>query len=258
MSERLGPVAGAFAVFVTLALAGAVVAVAPGNQRIAAAGIAVALLCSCAPLLAALLGTRAGHGTMRRVTLPDDAGPAVTTIVRIGDEPAEIARSTVALAGLAGPTIVISTDASRVEGMASLVDSVHCDADIGLALHDATRAAQSDAVLLVSGRAVPRPEVCTRAATLLDDETGWVTGTTRPFAHDRFVSDRRDVVGAALRRRSVSNLVLWESDATLLRRDLLVDHDLGASRSWGSWLRARAAEGSRGCSIDDALSMRAA
>ena len=262
VSERLGPVAEAFAVFLTLALAATVVALAPGNQPIAAAGIAFALMCSCAPLLAALLGAllgaRSGHGTVRRVTLPAEPGPVVTTIVKIGDEPAEIARSTVALAGLAGPTIVISTDPSRVEGMDSLADSVHCDADIDRALHDAAEAARSDAVLLVSGRAVPRPDVCARAATLLDDETGWVTGTTRPFAHDRFVSDRRDVVGAALRRRSVTDLVLWESDATLVRRDLLVDHGLGASRSWGSWLRARATEGEHGCSIDDALSMRAA
>ena len=208
-----------------------------------------------------LLGRRHRSGAVRRVQLPTESrssAATVTTIVRVGDEPPEITRSTVALAGRAGPTIVVATDPARVEGLAPLAESVHTDPDIARAVRDAARAASTDAVLLVSARAVPSAEVCAQAAALLDDETGWVTGTTVPLTRDQFVSDRRDVVGAALRRRSVADLVLWESDATLVRRDLLTEHELGASRSRGSWLRARAAEGVHGCSVDDALSMRAA
>ena len=261
MSERLGPVAEALAALVTLGVAVVTVVVAPGNQRVPAAGIAVALVWSCASLFAALLGRRRRDGEVRRVALPDDdeaTATSVTTIVRVGGEPTEIARSTVALAGRAGPTIVVATDPARVEGLAPLAESVHTDSDIAEAVRDAARAASTDAVLLVSARAVPTAEVCARAATLLDDETGWVSGTTVPLTRDQFVSNRREVVGAALRRRGVSDLVLWESDATLVRRDLLAEHELGSSRSWGSWLRARAADGVRGCSVDDALAMRAA
>ncbi len=268
MSERLGPVAEAFAVFVTLCVAVATVVIAPGNQRVAAAGIAVALVWSCAALFAALLGRRRRDGTVRHVELPAPSRrtrptrtrrhATFTTIVRVGDEPAEIARSTVALAARGGPTIVVATDPIRVEAVSALADSVHTDDDLGRAVREAARAADTRAVLLVSARAVPSADVCARAASLLDDQTGWVTGTTEPFAHDRFVSDRRDVVGAALRRRAVAELVLWETDATMVRRDLLTDHELGRSRSWGSWLRARAADGVHGASVDDALSMRAA
>ena len=259
MSECLGPVAEALAALVTLGVAAATVVLAPGGQRVAAAGIAVALAWSCASLFAALLGRRPRDGEVRRVELPAAGGTAsVTTIVRVGDEPAEIARSTVALAGRAGPTIVVATDPTRVEGLASLAESVHTDPDIAAAVREAARVASTEAVLLVSARAVPRTDVCARAATLLDDETGWVSGTTVPLTRDQFVSNRREVVGAALRRRSVSDLVLWESDATLVRRDLLAEHELGSSHSWGTWLRARAGDGVRGCSIDDALAMRAA
>lgn len=271
MRERLGLVAGALATSVSVALAAAVTVVGLGPDRLggnrfAAVGIAFATVWSCAALVALLLGDRRHDrdGTVRHVELPEldedevAAIPAVTTIVRVGEEPAEIARSTVALAARLGPTVVISNDPARVEAMAPLADSVHTDPDLAVALRDAADAAATDAILLVSARAVPDMDTCRRAATLLDDDTGWVSGTTRPFAHDRFVSDRRDVVGAALRRRSVAGLVLWESDATIVRRDLLAEHELGASRSWGSWLRARAAEGVRGCSVTDALSMRAA
>ena len=70
MSERLGPVAEAFAAFVTLGVAVATVVLAPGSQRIAAAGIAVASAWSCSSLFAALLGRRHRDGEVRRVARP--------------------------------------------------------------------------------------------------------------------------------------------------------------------------------------------
>jgi signal peptidase len=100
---------------------------------------------------------------------------------------------------------------------------------------------------------------CRLAAGLLDDETGWVTGETRPFNRDRYASDRREVVGGALRRRVArSGLDLWENDATLIRSDLLAEHPLTTGRSWGSWLRERRSEGLRGAQVDASLSLRAA
>ena len=190
---------------------------------------------------------------------PEQALPTVTTIVKVGDEPAEIARSSVALARRAGPTIIISRRDDLADELTTDADSVHTAGTVEAALLSAVRSVTTDAVLVISARAVPEAGACRRAAALLDDRTGWVTGTTLPFNRDRFSSDRREVVGAQLRSCAApAGADLWENDATLVRTDLLTRHALTPGRPWGAWLRARAAEGYRGARTDAALSLRAA
>lgn len=224
--------------------------------------VAGALAWSCAPLLAMLLGTRptspapedrnAGSGA------DGDRVATVTTVVRLGDEPPETARSTVALARREGPTVIVAAGRAVPDDVADEADAVHVADTIGDAVAAAATAATTDALLVVSARAVPRMAACRRAAALLDDRVGWVCGASRPFNRDRYASDRREVLGAALRRRSPSTLALWETDATLVRRDLLAAHPLVPGRPWGSWLRSRAAEGVTGVRTDETLSWRAA
>jgi signal peptidase len=227
-----------------------------GSQPVLGVVVALALLWSCAPLGASLLSGRRGVVAPGRVAADD--GPTVTTLVRAGDEPLEILRSTIALARRSGPTMLVLGARDVPEDLAGEVDGVHHADTVEQAISAAAAAADTDAVLVVSGRAVPRMAACRRAARELDDRTGWVCGTSRPFNRDRFASDRREVVGAALRQRAPEGLHLWETDATLVRRDLLARQPITAGRPWGDWLRARAAEGLRGGRCAEALSSRAA
>jgi signal peptidase len=245
---------------VTLTLAVVAVLALAEHHLVLGLLIAGALAWSCTPLLAMLLGTRAAPPLPQgpAVNADHDRVGSVTTVVRLGDEPPETARSTVALARRDGPTVVIAAGRPVPDDVAAEADAVHVADTIGEALVAAATAATTDALLVVSARAVPRMDACRRAAALLDDRVGWVCGASRPFNRDRYASDRREVLGAALRRRSPSTLALWETDATLVRRDLLVDHPLAAGRPWGAWLRSRAAEGTTGLRTDETLSWRAA
>ncbi|MFN7148335.1 MAG: signal peptidase I [Microthrixaceae bacterium] len=222
--------------------------------------IAGALTWSCAPLLAMLLGTRVASSPPEdHDTVADgDRDATVTTVVRLGDEPPETARSTVALARREGPTVIVAAGRTVPDDVAAEADAVHVADTIGDAVMAAAAAATTDALLVVSARAVPRMAACRRAAALLDDRVGWVCGASRPFNRDRYASDRREVLGAALRRRSPSTLALWETDATLVRRDLLAAHPLVPGRPWGAWLRTRSSEGVVGLRTDETLSWRAA
>ena len=256
MAQRLGRPAGALATCTTLALAViAVRAAVPGQQAVGVA-VAVALVWSCAPLLAVL-------GAPRRRTSADLHPPAgqgtVTTFVRLGDEPGEIARSSVALAHRAGPTVIVARDRDIPDDLALEADSVHTAPTIEEAVRAAAAEVDTDAVLLLSARTVPEMDACRAAAARLDDATGWVTGSSRPFNRDRYASDRREVVGAQLRRcAATAGAALWENDATLVRTDLLVDHPVDPDRPWGTWLRERQADGVQGAHVDESLSLRAA
>lgn len=255
MAQRLGRPAGALAASSTIALAVAVVVLAEPGRRWVGALMGLALVWGCAPLLAALMSPRPGPGGAGSPGVPG----SVTTFVRLGDEPPEIARSTVALAHREGPTVIVASDREVPDDLALDADAVHVATTIEEAIRSAASGVQTDAVLLVSARAVPEMSACERAATLLDDTTGWVTGTSRPFNRDRYASDRREVIGSALRRGAAGvGTALWENDATIVRTDLLADHLLDPGRTWGTWLRDRRREGLRGAQVDDALSLRAA
>lgn len=208
----------------------------PGRWPIGVA-VALALVWSTAPLLADLLARRLDRRTPRRAGPVEPApGPIVTTILRRGDEPDEVARASLRMAEQAGPVVVLPA---------------------GEPLDAALAQVRTDAVLLVSGRSVPEPDACRTAAGLLDDDIGWVTGRTEPFSEHGFVPDARDARSARLRDRARrAGLALWEPDATLVTADLLRDHPLPSDRPWGTWLRDRSDDGLRGASTDAVLAYR--
>ena len=252
------------------------------DSRPAGIAIAVALVWSCAPLLVVLStprrvlersgspptqlrhGSNSSDGSSRldepgQHDEPAPRRPTVTTVVRVGDEPVEIARSSVALAVRAGPTVIVSRRDDLTDELTAGADSVHIADTVEAALLAAANSVTTEAVLVISARSVPEMGACADAAALLDERIGWITGTTRPFNQDRFSSDRREVVGARLRRcAAIGGVELWENDATLVRTDLFAQHPVEPGRPWGNWLRARATEGLRGARVDDALSLRAA
>jgi len=214
----------------------AVATARPGRWPVGLA-VAIALAWSTAPLLADLLARRLARRTEHaHVTPHTSGGPSVTTILRRGDEPEEVALASQRMAEQAGPVVVLPA---------------------GEPLEVALGAVRTDAVLLVSGRSVPEPDACRRAADLLDDRVGWVTGRTEPFSSEGFVPDSLDALSARLRERARrADLALWEPDATLVRADLLREHPLPVGHPWGTWLRARRDEGLRGALSDAVLSYR--
>ena len=266
MAQRLGRPAGALAACATLALAAAALVTATPGHLLVGAAVSLALVWSCAPLVVALCSPRGSvrsgsAGATDDLASDDRSGrPAtVTTFVRLGDEPPEIARSTVALARRAGPTVIVARERDVPTELALEADAVHTAATIEEAVRSAATRVDTDAVLLLSARTVPDLPACREAAALLDEHVGWVTGSSHPFNRDRYASDRREVVGTALRRRAAgTGVALWENDATLVRTDLLAEHAIRPGRPWGAWLRERSADGLRGAQVDAALSLRSA
>lgn len=246
----------------TLALAVAAVVTAVPGQRLVGGAIALALVWSCAPLLVVLTAPHrpADSPTGSATDSPTDRSiGTVTTFIRLGDEPPEIARSTIALAHRAGPTVIVARDRDIPDDLAIEADAVHTAPTVEEAVRAAAAEVDSDAVLLLSARAVPEMATCHAAAALLGPDTGWVTGSSHPFNRDRYASDRREVVGSELRRRAArSGAALWENDATLVATGLLVEHPVDTSRTWGTWLRDRQRDGWTGAQVDGALSLRAA
>jgi len=218
--------------------------------------VAVALVWSTAPLVADLLTrVRGGRGTL--ADLPDDGEVDVTTVVRPGDEPADVVRAAVLMAAAAGPVAVV-TDRARdlPEGLDDRA-KVHRGTTVEEAISAAAHEASTPAVLLVSARSVPHAPHCRRAATLLSDEVGWVTGRVHPFTDAGFAPDHRDGLATRLRERArLAGLELWEPDATLVRSDLLAGMAPPHGRPWGAWVRARRAAGLRGRVVEEVLALR--
>ncbi len=251
----------------TIALAVAAVALAQPGRLWLGIAIAVTLAWGSAPCLLALATRKPATGSRSSKEPPardlhpdgDQAACTFTTFVRLGDEPVEIARSTVALARRAGPTVIVSDEREVPDELAVEADRIHRGATVNEAIREAAGSTDTDAVLIVSARAVPNGEGCVRAASLLDEGTGWVLGTSRPFNRDRYASDQRELLDSVLRRRAGNHGVdLWENDATLVRTDLLASHRIEPGRVWGEWLRDRRANGLQGRQVDESLSVRAA
>jgi signal peptidase I len=214
--------------------------------------VGVALVVSTAGVLADLvtLPSRRRAGVGPPALVDDVADHTFTSIVVLGDEPAELQRHSVVLAQGAGPCVVVAAD-----------DAALADLDVAVitgpdALERAVEQVRTDAVLLLSGRAAPVADECRRVASMLDDEHPWAIGATRPFSHDGFAPDSRGRADAELRRRAaVRGLALWEPNATLVRTDDLRRDPLPGRRPRGAWLRALARDGGRGLVVDAPLSL---
>lgn len=254
--ERLGRPAGALALIASVATAAAAVSTVDEQHWWLGTAIALAILSGTAPLLLALVSPTPRMST----TTETEEDPAdFTTFVRIGDEPVEIARSTVALARRAGPTVIVTDMRDLPDDLVEAADRVFRAETTTAAIQQAAVATTTDGVLMVSARSVPEADACRRASGLLDEEVGWVVGSSRPFNRDRYASDGRETLDSALRRRAGGcGVALWTNDATMVRTDLLAQHIIEPGRVWGSWLRDRQSEGLDGLQIDDSLSVRAA
>ncbi|MFZ4519515.1 MAG: signal peptidase I [Microthrixaceae bacterium] len=251
---RRGGVVGAVALAATVALAVlTAVSARPGRTGVALLAGA-AILWGGAGLLAALL-TR----PPRDLSRPEPAASGhCTTVMFLGGVPDEVARATAAVTAASGPVVLVCTGREPPPGLHPGVAVVRVgsgDDPVAAALTQV----RTDAVLMVSARAVPVAAAVTAAAARLADGVDAVVGTTRPLNPDRFGPDRRDRMGAAFRARARhAGLWLWEPDATVVRSDLLRHHRHDGARPWGAWLRERVREGACVTATDDVFARRAA
>ncbi|MFN8050692.1 MAG: signal peptidase I [Acidimicrobiales bacterium] len=184
----------------------------------------------------------------------------VTVLVKVGDEPPEVTRASIASISREVPIVIVSGPTSVRDPIRDLGVPVYQAESLEAAIGEAAADVTTDAVFVVSGRVIADVERCERAAGFLSDDIGWVTGTVAVLNGDGFVAEHGAAVGrrfrAAVRARGVD---LWESDATLVRTDLLVRAPLEAGRPWGRWLRSQRAAGRHGIALtDETLAYRVA
>lgn len=219
------------------------------------------LLGSAATLVDLLTRSRTGTGTTDGSD-PDGSGAdttsadaTVTTVVVLGEEPTELQRHSLLLAHQVGPCIAITTHAVD-DAVATLGVPIVEGTSVSAALDTALDDIDTDAVLLLSGRAVPIMEACRAAAGRLDERHPWAVGRSRPFNPEAIELDGHGRIGAELRHRvTTQDPALWEPNATLLRTAELRRHRLPARQARGSWLRARRQDGGSALVVDDVLSL---
>lgn len=182
-----------------------------------------------------------------------------TSIVRVGDEPAEVARTGIVLSAAAGPTIVATTRRDDLTEVLSALGVPICVAsDMESAVRDAAALVETPAALVLSASAFPRADACRRAAALLDDRVGWVVGLSQPFNDDGYAPEGRELLGAAERARARRiGLDLWEREAVIVRTDLLRADPLEPRRPWGAFLRRQQRAGFVGAEHPAPLTRRA-
>jgi signal peptidase len=243
------------------AVVAAIGAIRPGHAA-AASVLVAAMALGAAPfvlLFAAGGGPGAPRGGTEGAAGPGAARRTVTTVVRVGGEPAELIQACLILATRQGRTVVVTaTRADLPELLAPLAVPVFAGPTVEEALRDAVATIESPAILVVQPSALPDLTACEAAAARLRGQTGWAVGSVRSFGGDDYAPDLRDVLGARLRATTRRRgLTLWEPDATLVRTDLLRAHPMEPGRPWGAWLRALRAHGYEGADAE-ALALRVA
>ncbi|MCU1468301.1 MAG: signal peptidase [Actinomycetia bacterium] len=202
--------------------------------------------------------------TRRRTadTRADPAHPAApfTTVVRLGSEPAEVARTSIILAQRIGPTVVVTTrPRALLDELGPAAVPVFVEPTIELAIRNAARAIETDAVIVVSASAFPIDAGARRAAGQLRDDVGWCTGRAPSPNDDRYAPRERELLAERLRSSArAAGATLWEPDATVVRTNLLVAHPIEPGRPWGAWLRALEDLGFRGRDLPEPIAHRAA
>jgi signal peptidase I len=260
LAPRLARLAEVATTVATVAIVAALGVATKSGQWPIVAATGVALLGGGAAIAADLVCSRRGARDARVTTLDDSSVQvtgSVTTVLRVGDEPIEVLRTSILLATQAGPCALIVSGRNTVpESLQGLGAATYAGATDSDAIAAAVAVAGTDAILLLAGRAAPLMASCEVAAGRLDDTHGWVVGTTEPFGSDRYAPDARTRVGRRLRSRAQSvGLDLWEPNATLVRTSLLRAHPLTSGAPRGAWLRERRCEGTSGLIVDDALAL---
>ncbi len=232
-----------------------------GERSVLAAAAAIALIWGAVPSLLPLLARPRSEQDDPHPGPAAGAGAAddpLTVVVRLGDEPIEVAAAAIRVAASWAPTVVLTT--GRVVPLELLRGgvSVHRGASVERALEVALPRIDTPAVLLTSSRAVTSEEGCRRAAALLGGEVGWVTGSSLAVNDDTYAPMSRWERSRGRRRQAGdAGVELWEPDATVVRTDLLRDLRLESARPWGSWLRRWRAQGHHGVRTDLVLTLRA-
>jgi signal peptidase I len=226
----------------------------PGHAPLGAT-ITVALIAGSAPNVIDALARARAPGPVAVVR-----SGTVTTAVRLGAEPPEIARTSIILAARAGPTVVIATrHCALLDTLGPIDVPVFIASSYEEALRDAARAIPTTAIAVVSASAFPVAEACVAAAGQLRDGVGWATGRSESPNRDRYAPREREMLAESVRTDArLAGATLWEPDATLVRTDLVVAYPIAPGRPWGSWLRALEARGYRGIELAVPIALRAA
>jgi signal peptidase len=184
---------------------------------------------------------------------------SVTTVVHVGAEPLDLVRAAVVLAERQGPTVVVTSNGTDLASELELPNvAVYVAPSSEEALSQAAAEIATDAVLLVSPRAIPIVANCELVAGALGEGVGWVIGTASPFREEGYAPQTREVLNERLRASARrSGLTTWERDATIVRTTLLRELPLDPQRPWGRWLRTMQARGHRGVCAPTPVSVRA-
>jgi signal peptidase len=241
----------------TIALVVATAAWIRPDQRAVGAIVLLALSCGAAPMVLDAFTRRRPATTMEEPARP--AAP-FTTVMRLGSEPTEVARTSIILAQRIGPTVVVTTARrALLDDLGPASVPVFVAPTIEVAIGNAARTIETDAVIVVSASAFPIDVGARRAAGQLRDDVGWVTGRASSPNDDRYAPRERELLAERLRSSArASGATLWEPDATVVRTDLLVAHPIEPGRPWGAWLRTLEDLGYRGRDLAEPIAHRAA
>ena len=180
----------------------------------------------------------------------------VTTIIHVGYEPVDVARTSVVAAAAGGPTMIVTTDPGAVAAYGGHDVPVIVAPTIAEALVAAAGSVETDAVLLLPAGCFVDAAAAAGAAGLLGGDVGWVIGRAHPFNRDGYAPTRAERLDQRIRESArARGADLWEPNATLVSTVLLRGATVERGRPWGSWLRAWRDQGYRGATVGATLTV---
>ncbi|MEZ5320862.1 MAG: hypothetical protein R2698_02045 [Microthrixaceae bacterium] len=236
---------------------------APG-ATVPLAAMSIWLLAGAAPLLVAAATRAPGFDDppTGRTNLAE-AGSAYAVIVLLGDQPRDVAATTVALAASTAPTVVaITGDAVAVDHDDRERDrrdfpdaTIAYGATPDAAIVEAAATIAEATTLLVSARAFPRHDRCRGAASLIGDGPGVLIAVGDHLDVDDLVVTDGDGIDSALRTAArQEGLTMWEQDGVMTSTRLLRERPPAPDAPLGTWLRSLAVDDVAGYQVARALS----
>lgn len=275
----------AVAVVASVAVAfGAVTTAAPDRFGIGVV-VAAAILWPTAPVVASLLRP----GRKRNATTTDELAPekdstgpghdpeamSLGIIVRVGNEPLEVARATILLNKASGLPVVASSATTVDPALHRLGVEIVVEPSAVKAIELGARRLRTDAVMLVSGRAVFDVDALDTVRQAFGTGADWVIGEVEPLSRDELLCDPGQEVTGALRASArAAGATLWENDAIALRCSSILNAaectaaNANAStgttgpdvarpgQSLGRWLRELQRRGLRGSAVQRRVAWR--
>lgn len=246
VTDRRPRVWAAVAVAFSIAVAAGALATSIDTAPWLGALVAIAVLWPTATVATAVLrptarrsGSGSGSGAASHSLPSDTAGGTIGVIVRLGDEPLEVARTTVLLNKSAGVPVAVIADRPIPPELTRLGVVTISAETIGSSMLQAFERLDVDSVLIVSGRAVAVPAALDAAAAQVAQGAGWVIGRSGHVGGQRFLLDPGEQITARLRVAARdAGAQLWEPDAVVVARRTIEQVPLDQHRSYGAWLRA--------------------